>query len=52
MLLYILVGSALPYIEGLDSWIYNGVLDDPYEEVSFALIVVILILEVRSVVNL
>lgn len=35
MLLYILVGSALPYIQGLDSWIYNGVLDDPYEELFF-----------------
>ncbi|KAL5725403.1 hypothetical protein ACHQM5_008550 [Ranunculus cassubicifolius] len=35
MLLYILIGSALPYVEGLDSWIYNGVLDDPYEELFF-----------------
>ncbi|KAF5203567.1 Gamma-tubulin complex component [Thalictrum thalictroides] len=35
MLLHIFVGSSLPYVEGLDSWIYNGVLDDPYEELFF-----------------
>lgn len=33
MLLYILVGSLLPYIEGLDSWLFEGTLDDPFEEV-------------------
>lgn len=35
MLLYIFVGSLLPYIEGLDSWLYEGTLDDPYEEMYF-----------------
>ncbi|KAI8015972.1 Mitogen-activated protein kinase kinase kinase 5 [Camellia lanceoleosa] len=33
MLLYIFVGSLLPYIEGLDSWLFEGTLDDPFEEV-------------------
>lgn len=33
MLLYLFVGSVLPYIEGLDSWLYEGILDDPFEEV-------------------
>lgn len=33
MLLYILVGSLLPYIEGLDSWLFEGTLDDPFKEV-------------------
>lgn len=33
MLLHIFVGSLLPYIEGLDSWLFEGMLDDPYEEV-------------------
>ncbi|CAI9786567.1 unnamed protein product [Fraxinus pennsylvanica] len=35
MLLYILVGSLLPYIEGLDSWLFEGTLDDPFEEMFF-----------------
>ncbi|OVA18128.1 Spc97/Spc98 [Macleaya cordata] len=35
MLLYLLVGSLLPYIEGLDSWLYDGTLDDPFEELFF-----------------
>ncbi|KAI3957467.1 hypothetical protein MKW98_003188 [Papaver atlanticum] len=35
MLLYLLVGSVLPYIEGLDSWLYDGTLDDPFEELFF-----------------
>ncbi|XP_042508368.1 gamma-tubulin complex component 5-like [Macadamia integrifolia] len=35
MLLYIFVGSLLPYIEGLDSWLYDGTLDDPFEELFF-----------------
>ncbi|KAF2300532.1 hypothetical protein GH714_013962 [Hevea brasiliensis] len=34
MVLHILVGSLLPYIEGLDSWIFKGTLDDPFEEVK------------------
>lgn len=33
MLLYILVGSLLPYIETLDSWLFQGTLDDPFDEV-------------------
>ncbi|XP_043689924.1 gamma-tubulin complex component 5-like isoform X2 [Telopea speciosissima] len=35
MLLYIFVGSLLPYIEGVDSWLYDGTLDDPFEELFF-----------------
>ncbi|XP_047321455.1 gamma-tubulin complex component 5-like [Impatiens glandulifera] len=35
MLLYIFVGSVLPYIEGLESWLFEGILDDPFEEVFF-----------------
>lgn len=35
MLLYLLVGSVLPYIEGLDSWLYDGTLEDPFEELFF-----------------
>jgi hypothetical protein len=34
MLLVIFVGSLLPYLRCLDSWLYDGILDDPYEEVS------------------
>lgn len=33
MLLFVFVGSLLPYIEGLDSWLYEGTLDDPCNEV-------------------
>lgn len=33
MLLHIFVGSMLPYIEALDSWLFEGTLDDPFEEV-------------------
>lgn len=36
MLLHIFVGSLLPYIEGLDSWLFEGTLDDPFEEVISA----------------
>ncbi|XP_071925269.1 uncharacterized protein [Coffea arabica] len=32
MLLYIFTGSLLPYVEGLDSWLFEGTLDDPFEE--------------------
>ncbi|XP_022765622.1 gamma-tubulin complex component 5-like [Durio zibethinus] len=35
MLVHIFVGSLLPYIEGLDSWLFEGTLDDPFEEVFF-----------------
>ncbi|KAL6548858.1 hypothetical protein OROHE_008703 [Orobanche hederae] len=35
MILYILVGSFLPYIESLDSWIFHGTLDDPFDEMFF-----------------
>lgn len=34
MLLHIFVGSLLPYFEGLDSWLFEGTLDDPFEEVN------------------
>ena len=33
MLLVIFAGSLLPYLQCLDSWLYDGILDDPYEEV-------------------
>jgi hypothetical protein len=33
MLLNMSVGSMLPYIQCLDSWHFEGTLDDPYEEV-------------------
>ncbi|XP_042046707.1 gamma-tubulin complex component 5-like isoform X1 [Salvia splendens] len=35
MLLYIFVGSLLPYIETLDSWLFQGTLDDPFDEMFF-----------------
>lgn len=35
MLLVIFMESLLPYLEGLDSWLYEGTLDDPYEEMFF-----------------
>ncbi|KAM5564734.1 gamma-tubulin complex component 5 [Rosa sericea] len=35
MLLHLFIGSILPYIEGLDSWLFEGTLDDPYEEMFF-----------------
>lgn len=35
MLLALFVGSLLPCLEGLDSWLYDGTLDDPYEEMFF-----------------
>ncbi|XP_076945276.1 uncharacterized protein LOC143616286 [Bidens hawaiensis] len=35
MLLYIFVGCLLPYIEVLDSWTFEGILDDPFEEMFF-----------------
>ncbi|KAL8477554.1 hypothetical protein ACS0TY_029737 [Phlomoides rotata] len=35
MLLYLLVGSFLPYIEILDSWLFQGTLDDPFDEMFF-----------------
>lgn len=35
MLVHIFVGSLLPYIEGLDSWLFEGTLDDPFEEMFF-----------------
>ncbi|XP_011083798.1 uncharacterized protein LOC105166222 isoform X2 [Sesamum indicum] len=35
MLLYILVGSLLPYIEILDCWLFQGTLDDPFDEMFF-----------------
>lgn len=33
MVLHLFVGSVQPYIQGLDSWLYEGILDDPFEEV-------------------
>ncbi|KAH9614309.1 hypothetical protein KSS87_006717, partial [Heliosperma pusillum] len=35
LLLYLFVGSLLPYIEYLDSWIHEGIIDDPYNELFF-----------------
>nr|XP_043628494.1 gamma-tubulin complex component 5-like [Erigeron canadensis]XP_043628495.1 gamma-tubulin complex component 5-like [Erigeron canadensis]XP_043628496.1 gamma-tubulin complex component 5-like [Erigeron canadensis] len=35
MLLYIFVSSLVPYIEVLDSWIFEGILDDPFHEMFF-----------------
>ncbi|KAL8172082.1 LOW QUALITY PROTEIN: hypothetical protein V2J09_023886 [Rumex salicifolius] len=35
MLLYLFVASLLPYIECLDSWLYEGILDDPFNEMFF-----------------
>lgn len=35
MLLVIFAGSLLPYLRYLDSWLYDGILDDPYEEMFF-----------------
>lgn len=35
MMLHAFVSSILPYIEGLDSWLYEGILDDPFEEMFF-----------------
>ncbi|OWM80759.1 hypothetical protein CDL15_Pgr006789 [Punica granatum] len=35
MLLHLFVGSVQPYIQGLDSWLYEGILDDPFEEMFF-----------------
>lgn len=34
MTLHVFAGSLLPYIEGLDSWLFEGILDDPFEEVT------------------
>ncbi|MQM03564.1 hypothetical protein Taro_036354 [Colocasia esculenta] len=35
MLLVIFVGSLLPYLRGLYYWLYDGTLDDPYDEMFF-----------------
>ncbi|XP_024017074.1 gamma-tubulin complex component 5 isoform X2 [Morus notabilis] len=35
MILHMFIGSLLPYIEGLDSWLFEGTLDDPFEEMFF-----------------
>uniref|UniRef100_A0A0D9X379 Gamma-tubulin complex component n=1 Tax=Leersia perrieri TaxID=77586 RepID=A0A0D9X379_9ORYZ len=35
MLLVIFAGSLLPYLQCLNSWLYDGILDDPYEEMFF-----------------
>ncbi|XP_051123651.1 uncharacterized protein LOC127246371 isoform X2 [Andrographis paniculata] len=35
MLLHIFVGTLLPYVENLDSWLFQGTLDDPFEEMFF-----------------
>ncbi|KAK7310875.1 hypothetical protein RJT34_08648 [Clitoria ternatea] len=35
MVLHMYVGSLLPYIEGLDSWLFEGTLDDPSDEMFF-----------------
>ncbi|KAE9609391.1 hypothetical protein Lal_00020252 [Lupinus albus] len=35
MVIFMYVGSLLPYIEGLDSWLFEGTLDDPSDEMFF-----------------
>ncbi|KAK7351669.1 hypothetical protein VNO77_11274 [Canavalia gladiata] len=35
MVLHMYFGSLLPYIEGLDSWLFEGILDDPSDEMFF-----------------
>ncbi|GAA0157206.1 non-motor microtubule binding protein [Lithospermum erythrorhizon] len=35
MLLYMFASSLLPYIESMDSWLFEGILDDPFEEMFF-----------------
>lgn len=35
MLIYLFVGSLLPYIESIDSWLYEGILNDPFNEMFF-----------------
>ncbi|CAI0471837.1 unnamed protein product [Linum tenue] len=35
LVLHMFVASLLPYIEALDSWLFEGILDDPYEEMFF-----------------
>ncbi|XP_078433225.1 spc97 / Spc98 family of spindle pole body (SBP) component isoform X2 [Wolffia australiana] len=35
MLTFLFIGSCLPYLKGLNSWLFDGVLDDPYEEMFF-----------------
>ncbi|KAJ4844658.1 hypothetical protein Tsubulata_024215 [Turnera subulata] len=35
MVLHLFVGSLLPYIQCLDSWLFEGTLDDPFEEMFF-----------------
>lgn len=42
MMLYMYVGSLLPYIEGLDSWLFEGILDDPFGEVMVIEILILL----------
>lgn len=39
LVLFLFVGSLLPYIEKLDSWLHDGTLDDPFEEVTVQLAV-------------
>ncbi|CAL9215688.1 unnamed protein product [Arabidopsis halleri] len=36
VLLQIFAGSLLPYVEALDSWLFEGTLDDPFEELFFS----------------
>ncbi|XLR28155.1 hypothetical protein S83_056055 [Arachis hypogaea] len=35
MVLCMYIGSLLPYIQGLDSWLFEGILDDPSNEMFF-----------------
>ncbi|CAA6659670.1 unnamed protein product [Spirodela intermedia] len=35
MLVFLFLGSLLPYLKGLNSWLFDGILDDPYEEMFF-----------------
>ena len=40
MLLHMFIGSLLPYVEGLDSWLFDGTLDDPCEEVILMILLI------------
>ncbi|CAH9091467.1 unnamed protein product [Cuscuta europaea] len=35
MTLHVFAGTILPYIKTLDSWLFEGTLDDPFEEMFF-----------------
>ncbi|KAK4746251.1 hypothetical protein SAY87_012563 [Trapa incisa] len=35
LVLHLFVGSLQPYVQGLDSWLNEGILDDPFDEMFF-----------------